>query len=307
MMNIGQQTSSLRVGNAPCSWGVIENTEGERYDYVRVLNEMSAAGYAGTELGDKGFMPSDPVKLRAELDNRGLQLVASWVSVRLYDADYHEQGIASAVETARILAEVGGPDNILVIGPDHSTVPLRHDKSGRITPDMMLDEAGWALHAEGAMRVAEAVKRETGLRSAVHPHGSSYLETPAEIAKFMSMTDPALVGYVFDTGHYHLGGGDAVEGIKTFADRIWHVHFKDFDPSKVALADKNGWGYQQLIAQGMFSELGTGVVDFPAVKQALDNIEYNGWIVVEQDMLVGMGSPLESNTRNRNYLKSIGL
>ncbi|MGB1251199.1 MAG: TIM barrel protein [Candidatus Promineifilaceae bacterium] len=297
----------LKIGNAPCSWGVIENTEGERYDYVRVLNEMAEAGYAGTELGDKGFMPSDPVKLRAELDSRGLQLAAAWVSVRLYDADYHDRGIESAVETARILAEVGGPDNILVIGPDHSTVPLRHDKSGRITPEMGLDEAGWALHAEGAMRVAEAVKRETGLRSAVHPHASSYLETPAEVAKFMSMTDPSLIGYVFDTGHYTLGGGDPIEGIRTHADRIWHVHFKDFDPRTVAQADANDWGYQQLIAQGMFSELGQGAVDFPAVRQALNEIGYDGWIIVEQDMLIGMGSPLESNTRNRNYLKSIGL
>ena len=300
-------SSAQKVGNAPCSWGVIENTDGERYDYVRVLNEIAASGYAGTELGDKGFMPSDPVQLRAELDSRSLQLVASWVSVRMYDSSYIDAAIESAVETAQLLAAVGGPEAILVIGPDHSTVPLRHDKSGRITPDMMLDEAGWEMYTANAMRVAEAVKRESGLRAAVHPHASSYLETSAEVEKFMSMTDPSMVGYVFDTGHYALGGGDPVAGIKKYADRIWHVHFKDFDPSKVALADENDWGYQQLIARGMFSELGTGVVDFPAVKQALDEIEYNGWIVVEQDMLIGMGSPLESNTRNRDYLKSIGL
>ena len=297
----------LKVGNAPCSWGVIENTDGERYDYVRVLNEMAAAGYSGTELGDKGFMPSDPVKLRQELEIRGLQLVASWSSVRLYDADYHEAGVTAAVETARLLAEVGGADTILVIGPDHSTVPLRHDNSGRITPEMGLDDAGWEIYAEGAMRVAEAVKSETGLRSAVHPHGATYIETPEEIGRFFSMTDPALVGYVFDTGHFHLGGGDAVEGIRKYADRIWHVHYKDFDPTVVVEADANGWGYQQLIAHGVFSELGTGVVDFPNVTMALNEIGYEGWIVVEQDMLKGMGSPLESNTRNRQYLESIGI
>ena len=299
--------STLRVGNAPCSWGVIENTDGERYDYVRVLNEMSAAGYAGTELGDEGFMPTDPAKLRAELDARGLKLVASWVSVRLYDPEHHDDGIARAVKTARLLAEVGGSDNILVIGPDHSTVPLRHDKSGRVTPDMMLGEAGWRIYAEGAMRVAEAVKSETGLRAALHPHGATYVETPDEIAEFLRRTDPDLVGLVFDTGHYHLGGGDAVEGIRKHNDRIWHVHFKDFDPALLTQADENGWGYQQLIARGMFSELGTGVVDFPAVRVALDEAGYDGWIIVEQDMLVGMGSPLESNTRNRQYLQSIGL
>jgi inosose dehydratase len=32
-----------------------------------------------------------------------------------------------------------------------------------------------------------------------------------------------------------------------------------------------------------------------------------GWIVVEQDVLPGMGTPKESAQRNREYLKSIGL
>ena len=41
----------MQVANAPCSWGVIENIEGERYDYARVLDEIAASGYAGTELG----------------------------------------------------------------------------------------------------------------------------------------------------------------------------------------------------------------------------------------------------------------
>lgn len=299
--------NKLRIGNAPCSWGVIENTEGERYDYVRVLNEMVASGYRGTELGDKGFMPSDHAALSAELAQRDLQLVASWSSVRLYDAAYHDAGIASAVETARILAAVGGEDNILVIGDDHSTVPERHDNTGRITPAMGLDDEGWEIYATGAMRVAEAVKRETGLRSALHPHGATYVETPAEVEKFFSMTDPDLVGYVFDTGHYALGGGDPVAGIHKHADRIWHVHFKDFDPTILAQADANGWGYQQLIGQGMFSELGSGSVDFAAVRQALGEIGYDGWIVVEQDVLPGMGRPMESAARNRAYLQSIGL
>ena len=62
----------LQVANAPCSWGVIENIEGDRYDYARVLDEIAASGYAGTELGDWGFMPTDPALLRAELDKRSL-------------------------------------------------------------------------------------------------------------------------------------------------------------------------------------------------------------------------------------------
>lgn len=297
----------IRVGNAPCSWGVIENTEGKRKTYRDVLNEMAETGYEGTELGDWGFMPTDPIQLCKELEQRNLQLIASWVSVRLYDANYHQVGIDNAVQTAHLLAEVAGPDALIVIGDDHSTVPIRHDNTGRITPAMSLDDAGWDVYTSGAMRVAEAVKRETGLRAALHPHGATYVETPAEIERFFALTDPDLVGYVIDTGHCALGGGDPVSMIHKYAERIWHVHFKDFDPDKLAQADDNRWGYQHLVGQGMFSELGQGSIDFPAVRDVLSAIGYEGWLVVEQDVLPEMGTPKESAARNRAYLRSIGL
>lgn len=297
----------IKVANAPCSWGVIENTEGERKTYLDVINEMSAAGYVGTELGDWGFMPTDPQILIPQLEERNLHMIGSWVTVRLYDAAYHQAGIEQAVKTARLLAAVGGTDNFIIIGDDHSTIPLRHDHSGRITPEMILDDAGWESYAAGAMKVAAAVKESTGLRSLIHHHGATYVETEAEIDKFLSLTDPDLINMVFDTGHCMLGQADPVSVLKKHAGRIKHVHFKDFDPNVVANADANGWGYQQMIGQGVFPELGKGAVDFPAVYAALQEIGYNGWIVVEQDVLPGMGSPAESAQRNRDYLKSIGL
>ena len=295
------------VANAPCSWGVIENTEGERKTYLDVINEMSAAGYVGTELGDWGFMPTDPAVLISQLQERHLQMLGSWVSVRLYDADYHAAGVAQAVKTAELLRAVGGENCFIVIGDDHSTIPLRHDKSGRITPEMVLPDDQWGVYTEGAMKVAKAVKEATGLRSVIHHHGATYVDTPAEIEKFLRLTDPELLGMVFDTGHYMLGGGDPVVGLQKHADRVWHVHFKDFDPNVVAQADANGWGYQQMIGQGVFPELGKGAVNFTAVYAQLQAMNYQGWIVVEQDVLPGMGSPAASATRNRAYLRTIGL
>src|SRR2546421_836538 len=105
--------AQIRVGNAPVSWGVIENVEGERGGYARVLDEMHETGYAGTELGDWGFMPTDPEALRQELTARNLNLLASWVSVYSHDADRHAESEADAVHTARQLAEVGGPDALI--------------------------------------------------------------------------------------------------------------------------------------------------------------------------------------------------
>jgi inosose dehydratase len=297
----------MNIGNAPCSWGTIEGVSGQRVGYQQMLDELAATGYQGTELGDWGFMPTDASELRAELAARKVQLTGSWVTVRLYDEASHQLGIDNAVRTARLLAEVGGTEAIVNIGDDHGSVATRHQNAGRIGPEHGLSDEGWQVYAQGATRVAEAVKRETGLRSTLHPHGSTFVETPAEIERFLSLTDPGLLGICFDTGHYALGGGDPVAGIHTYAERIWLVHFKDFDPHVVERAEEIGWNYQQMVGAGVFSELGQGVVDFPAVLEALRMIGYRGWGVVEQDVLPGMGSPKESAQRNRNYLRGIGL
>ncbi len=299
--------TKLRIGNAPCSWGTIENTEGTRLEYSQMLDELAWAGYTGTELGDWGFMPTDPKKLQGELEARNLKMIGSWVTVRLYDAAYHQRGVDQAVKVARLLAEVGGSECIINIGDDHATIPERHYNTGRIKPEDGLSEQGWQIFAEGATKVAEAVKRETGLRSCLHQHGSTYVETPEETKKFLSLTDPKLVGLCFDTGHYMLGGGDAVNGLEELAERVWLVHFKDFKPGVVEEAKKRNWNYHEMIGRGLFSELGQGVVDFPAVKKVLEQMNYQGWITVEQDVLPGMGEPKESAKRNREYLKRVGL
>ena len=298
---------SFKLGNAPCSWGTIENTSGERVGYAQMLDELTAAGFEGTELGDLGYMPSDPEKLREELDRRGLELIASWVTVRLYDEAHHAAGVERAVKVAKLLAEVGGQHCTVNVGDDHSTVQERFYNTGRIKPEHGLDEAGWQVYVEGINKVADAVRSETGLRTALHPHGSTYVETPAEMNEFLDRTDPDKVGIVFDTGHYMLGGGDPAAGMKKYGERIWLMHFKDFNPDVIPVALERNLNYQEMIGEGMFSELGTGAVDFLAVLGAMNEVGYDGWIVVEQDVLPGMGSPAENAKRNRAYLRTIGL
>jgi inosose dehydratase len=297
----------FRIANAPCSWGVIEGIDGERGGYMRVIDEMQETGYVGTELGDWGFMPTDPVFLNQELGSRNLSLLASWVSVFLHDADRHKQSADDAVRTAKLLATVGGRENMIVLGNDPYGDPVRTKHAGRITPEFGMSEEQWQTFATGANYVARRVMDETGLRTVSHHHIGTWVETPDETRRLLDMTDPAILGLCFDTGHWAFAGGDPVQGIYEFADRIWHVHFKDHEPNVARQSREQGWDGPTSVGHGVFCELGRGNVDFPGVLKALQDIGYAGWIVVEQDVLPGMGTPKESAQRNREYLKSIGL
>jgi inosose dehydratase len=298
----------LRIANAPCSWGVLEfDLEGQTIGYAQVLDEMQATGYRGTELGDWGFMPTDSQRLKQELAARQLALLGAFVPVALADAAAHESGVATAVRTARLLAAVAGDSPFIVLADDSGKVPQRTQYAGRIQPEHGLDETGWRTFAAGAERVARAVQEATGLRTVFHHHCAGYVETPAEVDRLLSLTDADLLGLCFDTGHYRFAGGDPVAAVTRYGGRIWHMHFKDCQPAVAARARSEGWDYFNAVRHGVFCELGQGDVDFPAVLDQLRRRGYDGWLVVEQDVLPNMGSPKESAQRNRDYLSRIGV
>lgn len=299
----------LKIGNAPCSWGVIEKTfEGERsYDYARVIDEMHQTGFDGTELGDWGFMPTDPAALKAELARRSLSIIASWVTAVLIEPDGHADSADRAVRAAKLLAAVGGDSPLIVVGDNLFAYEERNKIVGRVRPQDSMSDAQWQIFVDGVQHIARRVRDEAGLRTVVHHHCSTWLEAPHEVARLLEMTDPDLIGLCLDTGHYRFGGGDPVAAVRAHADRIRHVHFKDCHPDVARQARAEGWEYNFAVGKGLFCELGQGEVDFPAVLAALKEINYDGWIVIEQDVLPSMGTPKEAAQRNRDYLRSIGI
>jgi inosose dehydratase len=306
----------IKIGNAPCSWGTLEfeGLAGERIGYEQMLDELVETGYTGTELGDWGFMPTTPSVLQQELIQRQLVMLGAYVGVTLKDPQAHAAGETNALQTARLLTAVAAesPKPFLVLADDNGTDPLRTQQAGRITPDLSLSEAEWRVFAEGAERIARAVREETGLRTVFHHHCAGYVETPDDIARLLEMTDPDVLGLVFDTGHYAFGAGpggcdQVLAGLNRFADRIWYIHFKDCQPEVAQRSRTEQWDYFEALNHGVFCELGQGCVDFPAVLNWLRDRNYQGYALVEQDVLPGMGVPKESARRNREYLRSIGL
>lgn len=300
---------TIRIANAPCSWGVLEfDLPGKPLGYAQVLDEIKATGYEGTELGDWGFMPSDPARLRRELQSRNLDLLGAFVPIAFAQENTLADGTERALRTARLMAGAAGAKPFLVLADDNGKDPTRTQLAGRIQPEHSLSRDQWQAYGARVNQVAEAVRRQAGLRTVFHHHCAGYVETPWEIEALLMWTDPQLVGLCFDTGHYRFGGGpDPAAALRQFRDRTWYVHYKDCSPAQRAQARANGWDYFESLKHGIFCPLGEGDVDFAAATAELRAAGYDGWIVVEQDVLPGMGEPKEYARRNREFLRQCGL
>ena len=309
--------TSFSIANAPCSWGTLEfaGLSGERITYTQMLDELVATGYTGTELGDWGFMPTDPSQLAAVLQHRQLTLIGAFVPVALQGdttqiatATDHAQRTAELLtRTAQILGQAHAP--LLILADANGTDPIRTANAGRITgrtPSGVIVRA-----AKVASEVARVVYAASGVRSAFHHHCAGIIETPDEIRRFLMHSDTNVLGLVFDTGHMLYGSGDNTTDIaallQEFAPHVRLVHFKDCQPQIATRTRHEQLDYFAAIQAGIFCELGRGAVDFAAIARTLTAIGYQGWIVVEQDVLPGMGEPRISAAHNRDYLRSIGL
>jgi inosose dehydratase len=302
----------LLVGNAPCSWGTLENQDrSESVPYDRMLDELVETGYTGTELGDWGYMPTDPAALRAELDKRDhLVMLGAFVPVAMKNPAAHDAGAAVAVKTAKLIAAVATTQSpYLVLSDDNGTDPVRTKLAGRVPASAGLSKDEWKTFAGGADRIAREVFDATGLRTVFHHHCAGYVETPDEIATLLDLTNPERLGLVFDTGHYIHGTGkeevDLVAALNRYKERIWYIHLKDIEPNIARRSRAEEWDYFTGMRHGVYCELGKGCTDFPSLLRWLAAHDYKGYALVEQDVLPGMGTPKESARRNREYIRSI--
>ncbi len=297
---------AIKIASAPVSWGIYE-FEGiaPKYPYQRVLDEIQQTGYTGIELGPYGYLPTDPDVLRRELGARGLQLLSAFVPVKLVDAGAHEAGAEAALKVGRLLAALGA--QYIVLADDNGSVPLLVAKAGQRTGSA-LTSAQWDVFARGVNLIARRINDELGLKVAFHHHCGGYVETPVESMELMARTDDKLVGLCLDTGHWHYGGGDAAAAIDQLKSRVTYLHLKDCSAEIAARCRAEGKDYFEAVKAGVFCALGEGEVDFPAVKDKMLALGYDGWAIVEQDILTDdLDVPKRFSAANRDYLKSIGL
>lgn len=291
----------IRVAGAPNSWGIENPTDPANPSWQQVLDETAGAGYPGTELGPLGYLPEEPATLRRELDARELELVAGFVFAHLHTPDGAAEAVEQARVTCRLLAECGG--RYLVIGQDFT--PDRERSAGRAEDAAALDEPGWAVLTAAVHAIARVARGDHGIVPCFHPHAGTYVEFEPEIERLIARTDPQLVSLCIDTGHCAYAGVDPADLYRRHADRVAYLHLKDIRLEPLCAVPLS---WEQAVAAGVFCPLGEGVVDFEALRDALDENGFEGWGTVEQDRLPGDdGSTKREAAASLRHLRAVGL
>jgi inosose dehydratase len=293
---------TIRIGNAPCSWGVEFADDPRKPAWQRVLDECKAAGYDGIELGPIGFMPEDPGVLGDALSQRNLQLIGGVVFRPFHDAAKWDEVKDAALRTCRSLVAHGAKHLVLI----DSISSRRAPTAGRPGEAEQMSGLEWIGFASRFREIAKMGGEEFGLTVSLHPHAAGFMDFETEIERLLGEVDESLLKLCLDTGHSHYAGIDPVAFMKRHRSRLAYVHFKDIDPAVKADVVARRTDFYDACGQGIFCNLGKGMTDFKAVRQLLLETEYDGWCTVEQDCdPAGPTSPVDDALANRNYLNTI--
>lgn len=294
---------AIRIGNAPCSWGVEFADDPRNPGWKTVLRECAQAGYKGIELGPVGFMPEDPAQLAEALDAEGLELIGGVVFRPFHDPSKWDEVLDGARRTCKALKAHGAQHFVLI----DSISPRRAPTAGRAAEAAQMDAAEWAAYRDRIVTIARMGAEDYGLTPELHPHAGGFMDFLPEVERILDEVDPAVLKLCIDTGHCTYAGFDPVAFMRRHMARITYVHFKSTDARVKADAIANRTGFYDACGQGIFCNLDRGEVDFPAVRQLLLDTGYAGWCTVEQDCDPTLdGSPVDDARANREYLESIG-
>ena len=261
----------MKIAGAPISWGVCEVPDwGYQMEPQRVLAEMKQIGLTATEFGPQGWLPTDAQERAALVGEFGLKPVGSFFLAVMHDPDVDP--IPQVEAELRAFEAAGG--EFLVLAAD----------SGRDGYDdrPVLDEAGWQTLFANMSRIREVCAAK-GVTACLHPHWGTMVQNVDEVERVL---DNSTVGLCLDTGHLACGGADVVELVRTYADRVDIVHAKDIrkDITDQLLPGAITWS--QGIKSGMFTPIGQGDIDFRAIATLLDAAGFDGYWVLEQDIML---------------------
>jgi len=284
------------VGTVPILWNNVDIAELRLgTDAEVILDDIARTGYDGCQVG-LGFPEGED--LRATLAARELRLAEVYASIPAAVDGPTPGALAEVRERLRLLVAGGG--EVFCIALDGS--PGRNEAAGHATDadTPQLTDAGWDALVE-LLRTVSTETRVAGARVAFHPHAGTFVETPAEVERLAAAIDAETLPFCLDVGHYLVGGGDPVEALRRYGERVSHVHLKDVDPGVLGRLRRREIGsFGDAVRQRLFTELGSGALDLDVILAELAERRYGGWLMVEQDS--GWPPPAESAAIGRRVL-----
>ncbi|MRG59893.1 TIM barrel protein [Agromyces sp. CFH 90414] len=276
----------IRTANAPVSYGVFELSRPDLVplpDGGQLAAWVAEAGYDGVDLGPAGLF-GDRDTLPGFLARHGLALAGGWVDLPFAGSDDDfERAMGDLDRMLEIFRAAADAD------PERAPKPTLADSGSAErkatpggAPELELDDAAWTRFASRVRRAADRT-REAGLEPTFHHHASTYVETPREIERLLADTD---VDLTFDTGHLLIGGGDPLPDFLRWRDRVNHIHLKDADRSILRRAAGTADPMREVWQQRVFVALGDGDLDVDRIVDAIVDSGYEGWLVVEQDVIL---------------------
>lgn len=305
---------TIKIGCAPCCWGVDDVTNPHLPPWRHVLAEASQAGYSGIELGPYAYIPLERDVVRAELDRQRLSITAGTI----FDDLVSPGNLQSLLrQTREICALIKGlpqlptqpgqryPAPYLVVmdwGHEERDFAAGHtDRSPRLSDEQ------WAGMVDHVRRIAQIARDEFGVRAVIHPHAGGYIEFADEIDRIMIDIPFDMAGLCLDTGHLYYSGMDPATWLRKYSSRLDYVHFKDIDLATYEQVMGEHTSFFAACARGVMCPIGKGILDYPLIKRTLEEIGFAGYITVEQERDPrNAGTSLRDVAASREFLASAG-
>ncbi|MFJ3623426.1 TIM barrel protein [Streptomyces iakyrus] len=293
---------NLCLGSAPDSWGVWFPEDEQQVPYTRFLDELVRAGYAWLELGPYGYLPTDPQRLKGELDARGLKVSGGTAFGALHRPEAWDEMLAHVRRVAALTAAAGA-HHLVFIPPMY-----RDEKTGAFTESAQLTAGQWAGFGRAADRLGRLLLEEYDIRLVVHPHADSHIQTQAEIERLLNESDGRYTNLCLDTGHVVYGGGDNLDLIRRFGERIGYVHIKQMDPEILAQVAAEDLSFGEAVQRGVCVSPPAGMPKPADVVAELARLDAELFVIVEQDLYpCAPEVPLPIAVATREHLAGCGL
>lgn len=293
---------SVKLANAPVSWGVDYANDPKNPPWQKVMDEIAAAGYRYAELGPYGYFPTDPETLRGEYAKRGLTPVAGFAFQILHDPAKTEAVLDVVEKTCKLLSTIGAKYLNTI---DHIS-EIRMASAGRRDLATRLDAPRFEHMISLIDRIAD-IALEHNVLPVLHQHAGCYIEFEDELERVLDRLEPSRVGICIDTGHMAYAGIDPVAFYRSRATRVKYFHFKDIDAQVHERVLREKVPFLKAVEQNVFCPVGKGVVDWQGLAKAFDELGYANPATIEQDIDPELStSPLDDAKASLTYLKSVG-